>query len=172
MQQHGTLDSFHQSLCGIWLLWLIEAALWRLIGLSRLNIESITFQHFAWLWWAGLLAKKKKLEGKNSRDSRVENHAPLIFSSGPMTFCKRDANQRRSGSCEFVFKFAILAETEDSWSDLEEVIMFNPEMESGLGENDELEVTYKRMGEFHWSSNAPGYPGIYLLTGNRSWPKK
>jgi 23S rRNA G2445 N2-methylase RlmL len=48
--------------------------------------------------------------------------------------------------------------------------MFNPEYGERLGENEELELTYKRMGDF-MKQKCPGYRG-YIFTGNMELAKK
>ena len=50
------------------------------------------------------------------------------------------------------------------------VIMFNPEYGERLGENEELEVTYKRIGDF-MKQKCAGYRG-YIFTGNLELAKK
>ena len=50
------------------------------------------------------------------------------------------------------------------------VIMFNPEYGERLGENAELELTYKRMGDY-MKQKCAGYRG-YIFTGNMELAKK
>jgi putative N6-adenine-specific DNA methylase len=162
----NTRVPFINPMCGSGTL-AIEAALIASKRFPGLYREEYAFQHILGYQAETFLAKKKKLENKVIHDPGVKIIATDI-SLQAISFAQENAAY---AGVEHMIEFQTgdFAETEIPEKP-RGVIMFNPEYGERLGENDELEVTYKRMGDF-LKQKCAGYRG-YIFTGNMELAKK
>lgn len=162
----NTRVPFINPMCGSGTL-AIEAALIASKRFPGLYREHYAFQHILGYQAETFLAKKKKLENKVIHDPGVKIIASDI-SLQAISFAQENAAY--AGVDHMIeFQTGDFAETEVPEKP-RGVIMFNPEYGERLGENDELEVTYKRMGDF-LKQKCAGYRG-YIFTGNMELAKK
>ena len=162
----NTRVPFINPMCGSGTL-AIEAALIASNRFPGLYREHYAFQHILGYQAETFLAKKKKLENKVIHDPGVKIIASDI-SLQAISFAQENAAY--AGVDHMIeFQTGDFAETEIPEKP-RGVIMFNPEYGERLGENDELEVTYKRMGDF-LKQKCAGYRG-YIFTGNMDLAKK
>ncbi|WP_026952907.1 THUMP domain-containing class I SAM-dependent RNA methyltransferase [Algoriphagus mannitolivorans] len=145
----------------------IEAALLASKRYPGLYRDTYSFQFILGYQPEAFLAKKKKLENKIIHDPGVKIIASDI-SLQAISFARENA---AFAGVEHMIDFQVcdFAETEIPEKP-RGVIFFNPEYGERLGENDELEVTYKRMGDF-MKQKCAGYRG-YIFTGNLELAKK
>ncbi|MCU0399491.1 MAG: class I SAM-dependent RNA methyltransferase [Algoriphagus sp.] len=162
----NTRVPFVNPMCGSGTL-AIEAALMASKRYPGLYREEYAFQHILGYEEQAFLAKKKKLESKVIQDPGVVIVASDI-SLQAISFARENAAY---AGVEHMIDFQVcdFAETEIPERP-RGVIMFNPEYGERLGENDELEVTYKRMGDY-MKQKCAGYRG-YIFTGNLELAKK
>lgn len=162
----NTRVPFINPMCGSGTL-AIEAALMASKRYPGLYRTEYAFQHILGYDPQAFLAKKKKLESKVIHDPGVVIVASDI-SLQAISFAQENA---AFAGVEHMIDFQVcdFAETEIPERP-RGVIMFNPEYGERLGENDELEVTYKRMGDF-MKQTCAGYRG-YIFTGNLELAKK
>ncbi|MBS4072114.1 MAG: class I SAM-dependent RNA methyltransferase [Algoriphagus sp.] len=162
----NTRVPFINPMCGSGTL-AIEAALMASKRYPGLYRTEYAFQHILGYDPQAFLAKKKKLENKVIHDPGVVIVASDI-SLQAISFAQENA---AFAGVEHMIDFQVcdFAETEIPERP-RGVIMFNPEYGERLGENDELEVTYKRMGDF-MKQKCAGYRG-YIFTGNLELAKK
>nr|WP_287936653.1 class I SAM-dependent RNA methyltransferase [Algoriphagus sp.] len=162
----NTRVPFINPMCGSGTL-AIEAALMASKRYPGLYRNEYAFQHILGYDPQAFLAKKKKLENKVIHDPGVVIVASDI-SLQAISFARENAAY---AGVEHMIDFQVcdFAETEIPEKP-RGVIMFNPEYGERLGENDELEVTYKRMGDF-MKQKCAGYRG-YIFTGNLELAKK
>ncbi|MFN3760564.1 MAG: class I SAM-dependent RNA methyltransferase [Algoriphagus aquaeductus] len=162
----NTRVPFINPMCGSGTL-AIEAALMASKRYPGLYRNEYAFQHILGYDPQAFLAKKKKLENKVIHDPGVVIVASDI-SLQAISFARENAAY---AGVEHMIDFQVcdFAETEIPERP-RGVIMFNPEYGERLGENDELEVTYKRMGDF-MKQKCAGYRG-YIFTGNLELAKK
>ena len=162
----NTRVPFINPMCGSGTL-AIEAALMASKRFPGLYRTEYAFQHILGYDPEAFLAKKKKLESKVIHDPGVVIVASDI-SLQAISFAQENAAY---AGVEHMIDFQVcdFAETEIPERP-RGVIMFNPEYGERLGENDELEVTYKRMGDF-MKQKCAGYRG-YIFTGNLELAKK
>jgi len=162
----NTRVPFINPMCGSGTL-AIEAALMASKRYPGLYRTDYAFQHILGYDPQAFLAKKKKLENKVIHDPGVVIVASDI-SLQAISFAQENA---AFAGVEHMIDFQVcdFAETEIPERP-RGVIMFNPEYGERLGENDELEVTYKRMGDF-MKQKCAGYRG-YIFTGNLELAKK
>lgn len=162
----NTRVPFVNPMCGSGTL-AIEAALMASKRYPGLYRTDYAFQHILGYDPQAFLAKKKKLESKVIHDPGVSIIASDI-SLQAISFAQENAAY--AGVDHMIdFQVCDFAETEIPERP-RGVIMFNPEYGERLGENDELEVTYKRMGDF-MKQKCAGYRG-YIFTGNLELAKK
>jgi putative N6-adenine-specific DNA methylase len=162
----NTRVPFINPMCGSGTL-AIEAALIASKRFPGLYREEYAFQHILGYQAETFLAKKKKLENKVIHVPGVTIIASDI-SLQAISFAQENA--AFAGVDHMIeFQTGDFAETEIPEKP-RGVIMFNPEYGERLGENDELEVTYKRMGDF-LKQKCAGYRG-YIFTGNMELAKK
>ena len=162
----NTRVPFINPMCGSGTL-AIEAALMASKRYPGLYRNEYAFQYILGYDPQAFLAKKKKLENKVIHDPGVVIVASDI-SLQAISFARENAAY---AGVEHMIDFQVcdFAETEIPEKP-RGVIMFNPEYGERLGENDELEVTYKRMGDF-MKQKCAGYRG-YIFTGNLELAKK
>lgn len=162
----NTRVPFINPMCGSGTL-AIEAALIASKRYPGLYRTEYAFQHILGYDPQAFLAKKKKLESKVIHDPGVSIIASDI-SLQAISFAQENAAY---AGVEHMIDFQVcdFAETEIPERP-RGVIMFNPEYGERLGENDELEVNYKRMGDF-MKQKCAGYRG-YIFTGNLELAKK
>ncbi len=162
----NTRVPFINPMCGSGTL-AIEAALMATKRYPGLYRDHYSFQHILGYSPEAFLAKKKKLEGKIVEATEVKIIASDI-SLQAISFAKENA---ATAGVDHMIEFQVcdFAETEIPERP-RGVIMFNPEYGERLGENDELEITYKRMGDF-MKQKCAGYRG-YIFTGNLDLAKK
>jgi putative N6-adenine-specific DNA methylase len=162
----NTRVPFVNPMCGSGTL-AIEAALMASKRYPGLYRTEYAFQHILGYDPQAFLAKKKKLESKVIHDPGVSIIASDI-SLQAISFAQENAAY---AGVEHMIDFQVcdFAETEIPERP-RGVIMFNPEYGERLGENDELEVTYKRMGDY-MKQKCAGYRG-YIFTGNLELAKK
>jgi putative N6-adenine-specific DNA methylase len=162
----NTRVPFINPMCGSGTL-AIEAALMASKRYPGFYRNEYAFQHILGYDPQAFLAKKKKLENKVIHDPGVVIVASDI-SLQAISFAQENAAY---AGVEHMIDFQVcdFAETEIPERP-RGVIMFNPEYGERLGENDELEVTYKRMGDF-MKQKCAGYRG-YIFTGNLELAKK
>ncbi|PZV83870.1 putative N6-adenine-specific DNA methylase [Algoriphagus aquaeductus] len=162
----NTRVPFINPMCGSGTL-AIEAALMASKRYPGLYRNEYAFQYILGYDPQAFLAKKKKLENKVIHDPGVVIVASDI-SLQAISFARENAAY---AGVEHMIDFQVcdFAETEIPERP-RGVIMFNPEYGERLGENDELEVTYKRMGDF-MKQKCAGYRG-YIFTGNLELAKK
>lgn len=162
----NTRVPFINPMCGSGTL-AIEAALMATKRYPGLFRDHYSFQHVLGYSEEAFLAKKKKLESKIVEATEVKIIASDI-SLQAISFAKENAvfagvdHMIEFQTCDF-------AETEIPEKP-RGVIMFNPEYGERLGEDEELELTYKRMGDF-MKQKCAGYRG-YIFTGNLELAKK
>ena len=162
----NTRVPFINPMCGSGTL-AIEAALIASKRFPGLYREEYAFQHILGYQADTFLAKKNKLESKVIYDPGVKIIASDI-SLQAISFAQENAAY--AGVDHMIeFQTGDFAETEIPEKP-RGVILFNPEYGERLGENDELEVTYKRMGDF-MKQKCAGYRG-YIFTGNMDLAKK
>ena len=162
----NTRVPFINPMCGSGTL-AIEAALIASKRYPGLYREHYAFQHILGYQAETFLAKKKKLENKVIHDPGVTIIASDI-SLQAISFAQENA--AFAGVDHMItFQTGDFAETEIPEKP-RGVIFFNPEYGERLGDLGELEVTYKRMGDFMKQSCA-GYRG-YIFTGNMDLAKK
>jgi putative N6-adenine-specific DNA methylase len=162
----NTRVPFVNPMCGSGTL-AIEAALMASKRYPGLYRDEYAFQHILGYDAQAFLAKKKKLESKIIHDPGVSIIASDI-SLQAISFAQENAAY---AGVEHMIDFQVcdFAETEIPERP-RGVIMFNPEYGERLGENAELEVTYKRMGDY-LKQKCAGYRG-YIFTGNLELAKK
>jgi putative N6-adenine-specific DNA methylase len=162
----NTRVPFINPMCGSGTL-AIEAALLATKRYPGLYRDHYAFQHILGYDEQAFLAKKKKLESKIVEATEVKIIASDI-SLQAISFARENAAY---AGVEHMIEFQVcdFAETEIPEKP-RGVIFFNPEYGERLGENDELEVTYKRMGDF-MKQKCAGYRG-YIFTGNLELAKK
>ena len=162
----NTRVPFVNPMCGSGTL-AIEAALMASKRYPGLYRDEYAFQHILGYDAQAFLAKKKKLESKIIHDPGVSIIASDI-SLQAISFAQENAAY---AGVEHMIDFQVcdFAETEIPERP-RGVIMFNPEYGERLGENAELEITYKRMGD-HLKQKCAGYRG-YIFTGNLELAKK
>jgi putative N6-adenine-specific DNA methylase len=159
-------STFINPMCGSGTL-AIEAALMASKRYPGLYRDEYAFQHILGYDAQAFLAKKKKLESKIIHDPGVSIIASDI-SLQAISFAQENAAY---AGVEHMIDFQVcdFAETEIPERP-RGVIMFNPEYGERLGENAELEITYKRMGDY-LKQKCAGYRG-YIFTGNLELAKK
>lgn len=162
----NTRVPFINPMCGSGTL-AIEAALMASKRYPGLYRNEYAFQHILGYDPEAFIAKKKKLESKIIQDPGVAIVASDI-SLQAISFARENAAYAEVDHL-IDFQVCDFAETEIPERP-RGVIMFNPEYGERLGENDELEVTYKRMGDF-MKQKCAGYRG-YIFTGNLELAKK
>lgn len=156
---------FVNPMCGSGTL-AIEAALLatnRTPGLFRTNYSFMHLRHFPMEMYA---AERKKLDEIIIRDSKVKIVASDI-SEDAVNISK--VNAGIAGVADMI-DFSLCDFAETKIPETPGVIMFNPEYGDRLGEEIELQATYKRMGDF-MKNNCKGYLG-YIFTGNLELAKK
>lgn len=162
----NTRVPFINPMCGSGTL-AIEAALMATKRYPGLFRDQYAFQHILGYQEEAFLAKKKKLESKIVEATEVKIIASDI-SLQAISFAMENA--AFAGVDHMIeFQTCDFAETEIPEKP-RGVIMFNPEYGERLGENDELEGIYKRMGDF-MKQKCAGYRG-YIFTGNLELAKK
>ncbi len=144
----------------------IEAALiatGRVPGLLR---DNFCFNHLLGFdsdAWQNMRLNAKKPSGK-------PKPAPIIASDiDPLAIEAARKNAMTAG-VEKLIEFQVCDFAETAIPDGNGIIMLNPEYGQRLGDIAELEVTYKRIGDF-FKQNCPGYKG-YIFTGNMDLAKK
>lgn len=162
----NTSVPFINPMCGSGTL-AIEAALMATRRFPGLYRDQYSFQSILGYDPEAFLAKKKKLENKIVEATAVKIIASDI-SLQAISFARENAAY---AGVEHMIEFQVcdFAETEIPEKP-RGVIMFNPEYGERLGENDELEITYRRMGDF-MKQKCAGYRG-YIFTGNLELAKK
>lgn len=162
----NTRVPFVNPMCGSGTL-AIEAALMATNRYPGLYRDHYSFQHILGYQEEAYLSKRKKLESKIIETPEVKIIASDI-SLQAISFARENAV---FAGVEHMIDFQV--------GDFEEteiperprgVIMFNPEYGERLGENAELELTYKRMGDF-MKQKCAGYKG-YIFSGNMELAKK
>lgn len=162
----NTRVPFVNPMCGSGTL-AIEAALMATNRYPGLYRDHYSFQHILGYQEEAYLSKRKKLESKIIETPEVKIIASDI-SLQAISFARENAV---FAGVEHMIDFQV--------GDFEEteiperprgVIMFNPEYGERLGENAELELTYKRMGDF-MKQKCAGYRG-YIFSGNMELAKK
>ena len=145
----------------------IEAALLASKRYPGLYRDTYSFQFLKGYQEEAFQAKKLKLEKKVIHDPGVKIIASDI-SLQAISFAQENAAY---AGVEHMIDFQVcdFAETEIPEKP-RGVIFFNPEYGERLGENEELEGTYKRMGDF-MKQKCAGYRG-YIFTGNLELAKK
>ena len=162
----NTRVPFINPMCGSGTL-AIEAALIASKRYPGLYREHYAFQHILGYQAETFLAKKKKLENKVIHDPGVTIIASDI-SLQAISFAQENAAY--AGVDHMIeFQTGDFAETEIPEKP-RGVIFFNPEYGERLGDQVELEETYKRIGDF-MKQNCAGYRG-YIFTGNMELAKK
>ena len=162
----NTRVPFINPMCGSGTL-AIEAALIASKRYPGLYREHYAFQHILGYQAETFLAKKKKLENKVIHDPGVTIIASDI-SLQAISFAQENAAY--AGVDHMIeFQTGDFAETEIPEKP-RGVIFFNPEYGERLGDQVELEETYKRIGDF-MKQNCAGYRG-YIFTGNMDLAKK
>lgn len=162
----NTRVPFINPMCGSGTL-AIEAALLASKRYPGLYREHYAFQHILGYQAETFLAKKKKLENKVIHDPGVTIIASDI-SLQAISFAQENAAY--AGVDHMIeFQTGDFAETEIPEKP-RGVIFFNPEYGERLGDQVELEETYKLMGDF-LKQKCAGYRG-YIFTGNMELAKK
>ena len=162
----NTRVPFINPMCGSGTL-AIEAALMATKRYPGLYRDHYSFKHLLGYDEQAFLAKKAKLESKIMELPDLKIIASDI-SLQAISFAQENAI---TAGVDHMIEFQVcdFAETEIPEKP-RGVIMFNPEYGERLGENDELEITYKRMGDF-LKQKCAGYRG-YIFTGNLELAKK
>lgn len=162
----NTRVPFINPMCGSGTL-AIEAALMASKRYPGLYRENYSFQHILGYNEETFQAKKRKLENKIIDNPGVKIIASDI-SLQAISFARENA--AFAGVEDLIdFQTGDFAETEIPEKP-RGVIFFNPEYGERLGDLGELEVTYKRMGDF-MKQKCAGYRG-YIFTGNLDLAKK
>lgn len=162
----NTRVPFINPMCGSGTL-AIEAALMATNRYPGLYRDHYSFQHILGYQEEAYLAKRKKLESKIIETPEVKIVASDI-SLQAISFARENAV---FADVEHMIDFQVCDFEETEIPEKPRgVIMFNPEYGERLGENEELELTYKRMGDF-MKQKCAGYRG-YIFTGNMELAKK
>ncbi|MHA7128735.1 THUMP domain-containing class I SAM-dependent RNA methyltransferase [Algoriphagus namhaensis] len=162
----NTRVPFINPMCGSGTL-AIEAALIATNRYPGLYRDQYAFQHILGYDENAFWAKKKKLENKIKEIPELVIVASDI-SLQAISYAKENAI---TAGVDHMIDFQVcdFAETEIPEKP-RGVIMFNPEYGDRLGVDDELEQTYRRMGDF-MKQKCAGYRG-YIFTGNMALAKK
>ncbi|MFC3881329.1 class I SAM-dependent RNA methyltransferase [Algoriphagus namhaensis] len=162
----NTRVPFINPMCGSGTL-AIEAALMATNRYPGLYRDHYAFQHILGYEDSAFQAKKTKLENKIREIPELVIVASDI-SLQAISFAKENAI---TAGVDHMIDFQVcdFAETEIPEKP-RGVIMFNPEYGDRLGLDDELQETYKRMGDF-LKQKCAGYRG-YIFTGNMALAKK
>lgn len=162
----NTRVPFINPMCGSGTL-AIEAALMATNRYPGLYRDHYSFQHILGYQEEAYIAKRKKLESKIIETPEVKIVASDI-SLQAISFARENAV---FADVEHMIDFQVCDFEETEIPEKPRgVIMFNPEYGERLGENEELELTYKRMGDF-MKQKCAGYRG-YIFTGNMELAKK
>lgn len=162
----NTRVPFINPMCGSGTL-AIEAALMATNRYPGLYRDHYSFQHILGYQEEAYLAKRKKLESKIIETPEVKIVASDI-SLQAISFARENAV---FADVEHMIDFQVCDFEETEIPEKPRgVIMFNPEYGERLGENEELELTYERMGDF-MKQKCAGYRG-YIFTGNMELAKK
>ncbi len=156
---------FVNPMCGSGTL-AIEAALIaqkRMPGLQRMNYS---FMHFIGYNEEVFFDERRRL-----KDITEKNNIPQIIASDisgqAIEIAKMNA---RTAGVEHLIDFEVCDFEKTTIPEQPGVIMFNPEYGERLGVHTQLEITYKRMGDF-LKQQCKGYRG-YIFTGNPDLAKK
>ena len=145
----------------------IEAALIATNRFPGLFRDHYSFMHFLGYDQRVYQQYKKELEEKISVSNEKEIYASDISNQAVLI---SKENAKAAGVAELInfetvdFRETTVPITENG------VIFFNPEYGERLGETDELEGTYREIGDF-MKKKCPGYRG-YIFTGNLELAKK
>lgn len=162
----NTRVPFVNPMCGSGTL-AIEAALMATNRYPGLYRDHYSFQHILGYQEEAYLSKRKKLESKIIETPEVKIIASDI-SLQAISFARENAV---FAGVDHMIDFQVGDFEETEIPDRPRgVIMFNPEYGERLGENAELELTYKRMGDF-MKQKCAGYRG-YIFSGNMELAKK
>lgn len=162
----NTRVPFINPMCGSGTL-AIEAAMLMTNRYPGLYRSHYSFQHLLGYDPAAYEAKKRKLTEKIREIPEVKIIASDL-SLQAISFAQENAI---TAGVDHIIDFQVcdFADTEIPTSP-KGVIIFNPEYGERLGENEELELLYKRMGDF-MKQKCAGYRG-YIFTGNIELAKK
>lgn len=158
-------SNFVNPMCGSGTL-AIEAALIatkRTPGLFRMNYS---FMHILGYDEEVFLAERQKIKEQVLKELDFKIIATDI-SEDAIDISERNA---RTAGVDHLIEFKICDFADTIIPEGKGVVMFNPEYGERLGEQAELEITYKRIGDF-MKKDCKGYTG-YIFTGNPDLAKK
>jgi putative N6-adenine-specific DNA methylase len=162
----NTRVPFINPMCGSGTL-AIEAALMMTNRYPGLFRDHYSFQHLLGYDQTAFLAKKAKLEHKIREIPDVK----IIASDSSLQAISFAQQNAITAGVDHLIEFQVCDFADTQIPERPRgVVMFNPEYGERMGENDELEVTYKRMGDF-MKQKCAGYRG-YIFTGNLDLAKK
>jgi putative N6-adenine-specific DNA methylase len=150
----------------------IEAALiasGRVPGLLRSNYGFMHTKYYddaAWQQMRKTALKKSKMRGGKAATQPQRIIATDIAPEAIEAACK---NAMTAG-VEHLIEFDVCDFAETAIPTGEGIVVINPEYGSRLGEMEQLEATYKRIGDF-FKQKCGGYTG-YIFTGNMELAKK
>lgn len=162
----NTRVPFINPMCGSGTL-AIEAAMLATKRYPGLYRDHYSFQHLLGYDEQAFLAKKAKLEAKIEEIPEVV----IVASDNSLQAISFAQENAITAGVDHMIDFQVcdFADTEIPEKP-RGVIMFNPEYGDRLGVDDELQDTYKRMGDF-MKQKCAGYRG-YIFTGNMELAKK
>lgn len=162
----NTRVPFINPMCGSGTL-AIEAAMLATKRYPGLYRDHYSFQHLLGYDEQAFLAKKAKLEAKIEEIPEVV----IVASDNSLQAISFAQENAITAGVDHMIDFQVcdFADTEIPEKP-RGVIMFNPEYGDRLGVDDELQETYKRMGDF-MKQKCAGYRG-YIFTGNMELAKK
>jgi len=156
---------FVNPMCGSGTL-AIEAALMaqkRMPSLFRMNYS---FMHFIGYQEDVFVAERKRI-----KELVDKTNAPPIIATDIRDEAVALARQNaRTAGVEHLIRFEVCDFADTPIPEGNGVLMFNPEYGDRMGQQDELETVYKRMGDF-MKQHGKGYRG-YVFTGSPDLAKK
>jgi putative N6-adenine-specific DNA methylase len=157
---------FVNPMCGSGTL-AIEAAMMATDRFPGLLRDHYAFMHIKGYEEDFYLTEKEKLQSKIKERPDLKIIASDI-SEQAILFSRENASM---AGVEDLVEFVVCDFEETTVPDSDSgVVFFNPEYGERLGEEEDLAITYKRMGDF-MKQRCPGYTG-FIFTGNVSLGKK
>jgi putative N6-adenine-specific DNA methylase len=144
----------------------IEAALiasGRPPGLLRSNFGFMHHKGFDEDTWNSMRRQAKKIRNKR-------HIAPIIATDHDERAVDAAQRNAETAGVHQIIQFVVCDFAETPIPDDKGIVLLNPEYGERLGKIDELEKTYKQMGDF-FKQRCPGWTG-YIFTGNLDLAKK
>ena len=118
--------------------------------------------------WCRLLSGKKPHAGKKL--AKKKDLKPILATDIDPEAIKAAKSNALTAGVDHLIEFDVCDFAETKIPEGPGIIMLNPEYGIRMGETDELEETYEKIGDF-FKQSCPGYTG-YIFTGNMELAKK